>query len=46
MMEKRTTVTKICRLKKCYFHYNMQKIKFALFQSTCVNPTTEKDYCC
>jgi hypothetical protein len=31
MMQKITTLNTIIRLKKCYFHYDMQNIFFILF---------------
>jgi Na+-transporting NADH:ubiquinone oxidoreductase subunit NqrD len=36
MMQKSTTFTTIFRLKKCYFHYDMQK-KVSLFLGTLIS---------
>jgi hypothetical protein len=36
MMQKCTTFTTILRVKKCYFHYNMQKITIVSLEGTYV----------
>jgi hypothetical protein len=32
MMQKSTTFTTILRVKKCHFHYDMQKISFCILE--------------